>query len=164
MSAPRFPHLPEESWSLYLDDALDGAARERVEAHVDACGECRRVLLMADPSFAFRSLRGPAPEGTWDGFWDELRPQLAPPERSLRPRLLRAAAIAAVLAGVAVLTVTMRQPPPAPSADPCAASSVAGLRLSRALTQAECEALYGAPLDEAEPEVVVIRDLDLRGL
>jgi hypothetical protein len=160
VSASGFPHLPSESWEAYLDDRLEGAALARMEAHVDACADCRDALLLADPSRAFRALREPEPVA-WDGFWEELRPQLGPPARtrSIRRRAitgLLAAACAVLATGIAFRVSR----PPARTEDPCTRAAMAGLRL----THEECEALYGAPIEDPAPSRVIREDLDLRGL
>lgn len=154
--SPSFPHLPAEAWAAFLEDRLEGDARARVETHVDDCAACRGILFEADPSRAFRMLRVPAPEGTWDGFWERLEPALREPARP-RGRWIALAAAASVV-GVSLLVIATRPEPPPP--DPCAAPQVAALKLSRA----ECEALYGSGgIEAAEREVIVVRDLDLRG-
>jgi anti-sigma factor RsiW len=176
---PRFPHLPAESWALFLDERLPSESTRRLERHLDACPECRQVLEQADPSRVFRRLRGLAvrPE-IWAGFWDDLAPQLGPrtaaagPAASGRPSdagarrapLGFAAGVAAALIGVVALVATQRgaaPPPPArPSAGSCPPSAQA-LGLSRD----ECSALFSEMLDRLQPELVIVRaDLDLRGL
>jgi hypothetical protein len=160
---PAFPHLPAESWELYLGDRLDGDACERVERHVDDCATCRAILYEADPSRAFRLLRAPAPDGTWDGFWDELRPQLTPaaarPRRALR--LIAGLAAALLVGSVATIALHSQRPVRVAEPDPCENGRVVGDGVK--LTTAECHALFGRPL-EGQPELVVIHDLDLKGL
>jgi len=77
-SERRFPHLPAESWDLFLEERLPAESTRRLEEHLDACAECRRALEQADPSRLFRRLRGleVRPE-VWDGFWEDLSAQLS---------------------------------------------------------------------------------------
>lgn len=169
MSAPAFPHLPAEAWTLWLADELEGAGRARVEDHVASCADCRRIVLLHDPARAAFLLRE-APAPSWDGFWDELQPQLGPPAaaRSRRRHGLIALGAAASLVVAVFAGRSLMTPGPASgsltavAADPCAAPALANLRM----TKAECEALYSGPIggETAETEVVVVRDLDLRGL
>jgi hypothetical protein len=161
------PHLPRETWQAYLDDRLEGAARARVEDHAAGCAECLDVLLAADPSRAFGLLGGVAPAASWDGFWEELQPRLGADEAGARrlglgrrTKLVGTLAAAAALALAAMLVT--REPARLP--DPCGPSALAEMHVTRALSKAECEALFGSPIESAEPEVVIIRDLDLRGL
>lgn len=166
MSAePRFPHLPAETWALHLDDALEGAARDRVEAHLDGCAECRAVLLSADPSRAFRALREPPPP-SWDGFWEELQPELGPApilRARKRARLTWALGAAASLVLASLVAMSWRSDEGHQQAripEACDPVAVASLRMTRE----ECEALHAGPILDPDPEIVVIDGLDLRGL
>jgi hypothetical protein len=46
-------HITDEELSAYLEDALSGAERERVERHLDTCETC-----LVDAAGAFRAVRG----------------------------------------------------------------------------------------------------------
>ena len=51
---PRMPHLPAQSWELFLRDELSAEATGRIEAHLADCAECSAALEREDPSFLFR--------------------------------------------------------------------------------------------------------------
>lgn len=159
MSLPSFPHLPAEAWRLHLDDALEGAARARMEAHLDECADCCAIFVAADPSRAFRMLREPPPAETWDGFWEELQPELAAarPRRMATSVMLAALAAAASVAAFALALGLGRGERPV---DPCAAPALASLELTRA----ECDALFSGEIQAEEKELIVVRELDLREL
>jgi anti-sigma factor RsiW len=44
MSPPTHPHLDDEQLNAWLDDALDAAARQRMEAHLRDCAACTGQL------------------------------------------------------------------------------------------------------------------------
>ena len=171
MSArPSFPHLPAESWALFLADELPEGSALKLEEHLDACADCRASLLQADPSRMFRALRGArAPEGTWDGFWDDVeaeisRPAETPARIPMRGRLAFLAGVAASLAIAALLLVQARRGTEGQVARtepaPCPAEAE-----SLHLTHEECAALFGKPIvAPGPPEIVIDSHLDLRGL
>ena len=49
-----FPHLPADSWELFLADELPESSKQKLESHLDDCSECRAVLELRDPSRIFR--------------------------------------------------------------------------------------------------------------
>ena len=182
MNSP-FPHLPAESWELFLRDELAPEAALRIEAHLDACPECSRALEGADSSFLFRRLRlEAAPEGVFDGLWDSIEAEIqGPPStaagRAPRPPRLAFFGGAAAAAACLVIVVLLARRSPAPhegedkpnraavasttATDPCPTALAASLRLTRD----ECLALYGNPIAAPEPPAVLISEsLDLRGL
>lgn len=176
MTGPRFPHLPDEAWAAFLRDDLDDAAVDRIERHLIDCPACREILEAEDPVFLFRRLRDqPAPAGTWDGFWEALAPRLESRPRRRSRFVADFARVAAVIVAGSILVLFATRIPPiggdtadlavdaasGPSAgDPCPAS-VASLRLTRD----ECLALFGAPIEPAEPpQFVISESMDLRGL
>jgi hypothetical protein len=164
-----FPHLPAEAWQRLLADELDGPAERRLLDHAAGCEACRRALEDADPSRLFSRVRALAVRAdVFDGFWEELAPELGPrPSRAAenarrgRVGLLAGAAAAAVVLAALLLAPDLAPPPPARvAADPCPPSHA---RL--ALTADECRALFGSPHDAALPPVLIVNpDLDLRGL
>lgn len=175
----RFPHLPAESWELFLADRLPEPSTRRLEEHVARCPECRSVLERADPTRVFSRLRAleVRPE-SWEGFWEELAPRLVRrPARTASPAagetagppsrggLALAAGAAAALALVLGLAVMVGAPSreagvPATGEEACP-PRVAAL----GLTLEECLALHGHAIVPAGPPEVIIRpDLDLRGL
>lgn len=178
-----FPHLPAESWELFLRDELAQEAALRIEAHLDACPECSLALEGADPSFLFRRLRvEAAPEGAFDGLWDSIEAQIQDPPATAAGRVPRAPRLAffggaAAAAACLVIAVLVARRSPAPhegeatpergpvvsttATDPCPTALAASLRLTRD----ECLALYGNPIAASEPPAVLISEsLDLRGL
>ena len=158
--SPAFPHLPQDAWTSYLEDGASAELVARIEAHLASCPECSEALMRADASRLFRLLREPAPPATWDGFWEELQPRLGPSPRAraARRRVLVGAAAAAALVIAAFASHRAARPPAV--TDPCTQASLQKLRL----TQEECQALYGGPIEDEHPAAVVREDLDLRGL
>jgi anti-sigma factor RsiW len=62
--------------SAYLDQDLDPVERERIEAHVVLCPQCRRVLATLGRTLAgLRELGAPPRPGLADGIIERLRDQ-----------------------------------------------------------------------------------------
>ena len=169
-ASPRFPHLPAESWDLFLEGSLPEAAEARIEQHLAGCDECRAALVEADPSRIFRSLReAPSPEVSWDGFWEGLEAEIAsdvPAQRgATRGSWLALLGGVAASVGLAVILLmhAHRTPPVivATADDHHCPAEADKLHLTRE----ECAALFGQPIaSQAKPEVIVDAALDLRGL
>jgi anti-sigma factor RsiW len=122
--------MKEDLLSAYLDDELDVATRERVEARLAESGEWRSIL---DEVRATRdALRALPVRSAPPGFWDRLRqPEVVSLDdhraaRTRRSRLAAAGAVAAAVVIGAVALVPLReqtQPPVATFADAHAARS-----------------------------------------
>jgi Putative zinc-finger len=106
---------------LYFYEELDAADMARVAAHLRGCAECRKRL--DDLRALGHMLAGPRvetpPAGDWSGFMRRLDEacglESSAPGRTVRPGLLRLAAIAAMLALVTIgLVMASRARPQAP--------------------------------------------------
>ena len=76
--SPEFPHLPAESWELFVIERLPEASRRRLEEHLDGCKGCTAVLEARDPSRVFRRLQAlEVREDRWQGAWESLRAEIA---------------------------------------------------------------------------------------
>jgi hypothetical protein len=115
-----------ESISALADGTLDPAQRPRVEAHVEACAECRQLLddLRALRREASSLPREPLPDSLWPRTAARLRDQgvragTAGPSGA-RGALWQWAAIAALLVavvGAGLIVTWSRRPAPATSAN-----------------------------------------------
>jgi hypothetical protein len=108
---------PGDRLSAYLDDELAAAERSTVEAHLQECAQCSRLLedLAAVDSTA-QSLTVQAPDGYFEAFPASVRQRLVARRRRRVPSWTWAAAAAAVLAVLTPLTLQHRAAPVASEA------------------------------------------------
>jgi hypothetical protein len=153
--------------SAYLDDALDGIERRRVEQHLRECGACTRhleELLAVDEASRRLELPEP-PDGYFEALPGRLRERARQEGQPRRPRLLVPtwawAAAAAVLVAVIVPMLFMPSLMRARVAAPAATRDVAaspGTDSTDAMLAFEDRAKREAPADEK-----VARDEGLAG-
>jgi hypothetical protein len=109
-----------EAISALADGSLDPAERPRVEAHVEACEDCRALLddLRALRREAAALPRAPLPDSLWPRLAARLREQGVRDESdSSRATLWQWGAIAAVLViavGLSLMVTWARRPAPQP--------------------------------------------------
>ena len=109
-----------ERLSEYLDETMDGAEREAIEAHVDECPACAGVLgdLRKVRAKARELNDAPVPKEVWSG----IERAIAPAPRILRlgdtgrgtfayslPQLMAACLVVAIVSGGAVFAVLRNQ-------------------------------------------------------
>lgn len=129
------PHPPADLLSEYLDDELDGAERQSVEAHVGTCLTCRRELdaLRAVATRA-RTLQDRGPDADlWPGIAERItgRQAAESPRREARrfsftlPQLVAAGLALMVLTGALASLARLGGPrtdfPPVSAGDTAAA-------------------------------------------
>ena len=109
---------------LYFYDELDPSERQRVDAHLSMCHECRQRLEDLHAirrALASRPLVSAPPAGDWSGFMRRLEragtadtaPQAGRARRPLRVALAAAAALVLVAAGLAIALKIRTTPAPA---------------------------------------------------
>lgn len=112
--------IAQELLGAYALDAVDGAERDELEAHLQDCAKCRAEVSEHRDTAAWLAHAGaPAPDGLWDRIADSLEP--VPPKLALVPSgaapaprrryvtTMLAAGLAAAALVAAVLGVQVRQ-------------------------------------------------------
>jgi len=107
---------PDDLLALYAVDALDGAEREAVEAHLSTCAPCTAEVAAHVDALAELTADRPPPDGAWDAIAGRLGaaagtaapagPPVTPPAAStLRAESLRRRPLARWVAPIAAATV-----------------------------------------------------------
>ncbi|MBI2222688.1 MAG: zf-HC2 domain-containing protein [Acidobacteria bacterium] len=147
-----------ESISALVDGSLDPAHRPRVEAHIEACDDCRALLddLRALGREASVLPRSPLPDSLWPRVAARLREQGVRDDRApSRAALWQWGAIAAMLVAAVGLSLmlTWTRRPALPTAPSGAATQEAGHAETGARPAAAGNAGGGASVEGVEAEL-----------